>query len=319
MSIHLATPLAALAGLVGIVPVAVALIRERQAARLRRTLGVRDPSLGSRLARPLALGCAFALLGLAAAQPVLVRQRERLARTDAQLLVVLDNSRSMLASAGRRSEPRYRRAQAFAHRLRAAFPELPTGVAALNNRLLPYLFPTVDEEAYATVVGQSYGIQRPLPAVDSDPVATMFGELSQVASQAFFSDDARKRVIVVLSDAETRPFDARGTLAALRRAHTTPIVVRFWRPAERIPHENYRSTQPGELAKLRQAGWAGYSERDLGAVVRRVRATIGSGPEATTGFQRRQTSIAPALALGALAPLLLLVVPAVPVRRRRYA
>jgi hypothetical protein len=319
MSVEFATPLAALAGLVGLVPVAVALVRSRRADGLRRALGLDDPTLPSRLARPLALGCAFALLGLAAAQPVLVRQRERLARTDAQMLVVLDNSRSMLALAGRRSEPRYRRAQAFAFRLRAAFPQLPTGVAALNNRLLPYLFPTVDEQAYGSVVGQAYGIQKPPPSVDGDPVATVFGELTEVASQTFFGDRARRRVLVVLSDAETRPFGARAALEALRRAHTTPIVVRFWHRGERIPHESYRSTQPDELGRLRRAGWPAYSERELDAVVRRVRDAIGSGPEAEVGLRRRQTSIAPAIALAALAPLLLVLVPAGAFRRTRPA
>ena len=129
MSVEFATPLAALAGLVGLVPIAIAVVRSRQASGLRRVLGLPDPTAPTRFGRPLALGCAFALLGLAAAQPSLARQRERLVRTDAQLLVVLDNSRSMLASAGPRGLPRYRRAATFARELRTALPELPAGVA----------------------------------------------------------------------------------------------------------------------------------------------------------------------------------------------
>ena len=103
MSIEFATPLAALAGLVGLVPIAIAIVRSRQASGLRRMLGLPEPAAPARFARPLALACAFALLGLAAAQPSLARQRERLVRTDAELLVVLDNSRSMLAAAARGS------------------------------------------------------------------------------------------------------------------------------------------------------------------------------------------------------------------------
>ena len=178
---------------------------------------------------------------------------------------MLDNSRSMLASAGPRGLPRYRRAATFARELRTALPELPAGVAALNNRLLPYLFPTVDEQAYSSVVAHAYGIQKPPPAIDPDPVATTFSELDEVVTQTFFSPRSRKRVLVVLSDAETRPFEARGTLAALRRAHTTPIVVRFWHPHERIAHETYRSTQANELRKLRAAGWPAYTEGRLDA------------------------------------------------------
>jgi hypothetical protein len=319
MSIELATPLAALVGLAGLLPLAVALVRSRRAAGVRRMLGLSEPALPARLGRPLALGCAFALLGLAAAQPSLVQQRERLARTDAEMLVVLDNSRSMLASAGPRTGPRFRRAAVFAERLRAALPEVRTGVAALNNRLLPYLFPTVDEQAYASVVREAYGIEKPPPGIDSDPVTTVFGELSEVASQTFFSDAARRRVLVVLSDAETRPFDARGTLAVLRKTRTTPIVVRFWHADERIAHENYRPSHADEQARLRAAGWLVYPEDDLRAVVHRVSAVIGSGPVAKEGYHREATSIAPTLALAALAPLLLVLVPPGAFRRRRAA
>jgi hypothetical protein len=316
MSIEFATPLAALAGLVGLVPIAIAIVRSRQASGLRRMLGLPEPAAPARFVRPLALACAFALLGLAAAQPSLARQRERLVRTDAQLLVVLDNSRSMLAAAGPRGLPRYRRAATFARELRTALPELPAGVAALNNRLLPYLFPTVDEQAYSSVVARAYGIQEPPPAIDPDPVATTFSELDAVVTQTFFSSRAGKRVLVVLSDAETRPFDARGTLAALRRAHTTPIVVRFWHPHERIAHETYRATQPNQLRKLRAAGWPAYTEGRLDAVVGRVREAVGSGPTAQVGYRRRETSIAPAIAVAALAPLLLVLVPGGLLRRR---
>jgi hypothetical protein len=318
MTVVFATPAAAFAGLVGLVPVAVAIVRSKQARGLRRMLGLPEPTARARLARPLALSCAFALLGLAAAQPSVVQQRERLVRTDAELLVVLDNSRSMLASTGA-SAPRYRRAAAFARKLRVALLELPTGVASLNNRLLPYLFPTVDDQAYASVVAHAYGIQKPPPALDPNPLATAFDQLNEVTTQTFFSPPARKRVLVVLSDAETRPFDARGTLAALRRAHTTPIVVRFWHPGERIPHESYHSTQPRALERLRAAGWPAYAEGELRPVVRRITKTIAAGPLASVGYRRRETSIAPEIALAALAPLLLLIVPAGLLRRLRRA
>jgi hypothetical protein len=324
MSIHFATPLAALAALIGIVPIAVALVRGRQAGRLRRVLGLADPPAAARLARPLALGCAFALLGLAATQPSLVRQSERLVRTDAQMLVVLDNSRSMLASRHPDTPPRYRRAAVFAGEIHAAIPELPAGVASLNNRLLPYVFPTVDDQAYAAVVRHAYGIQKPPPAIDSDPVATAFATLTEVTTQRFFSGSARRRVLLVLSDAETRPFDAKRTLSDLRRSRTTPVLVRFWQPDERIfrpgrAPENYHSTQPDELDKLRSAGWPAYPEGELAAVVHRIRETIGSGPEASVGYRRRETTIAPAIVVAALAPLLLVVVPARMLRRRRRA
>jgi hypothetical protein len=139
----------------------------------------------------------------------------------------------------------------------------------------------------------------------------------------FFTPGVHKRVLVVLSDAETRSFEAQVVLRHLRRADTTPVVVRFWRPDERIfasgvTSGSYRSTEPDALARLRAAGWPAYGENDFGAVAGLVRRTIGSGPVARVGYQRKDTSIAPIVALAALAPLLLLVAPGgrlPPVRR----
>jgi hypothetical protein len=326
MTVGFATPLAALAALAGVLPVAVALVRGRQARRLRCELGLPEPAVGLRLGRPLALGCAFALLGLAAAQPSLASQHQRLVRTDAQMLVVLDTSRSMLASLHPATPARHQRAVAFARRLHAELPELAAGLASLNNRLLPYLFPTVDEQAYGVVLAQAYRVQRPAPAVDPHSRATTFDQLNQAASSRFFAPGAPKHVLVVLSDAETRPFDARQTLRVLRRAGTTPIVVRLWHPDERIfgsegSTESYHSTQANELGRLRAAGWPAYSEGELGAVVHRIREAIGPGPQKSVGYRRGETSIAPMIALAALAPLLLVVVPAgrLPSLRRRDA
>ena len=309
-----AHPAAALAALAGIVPIGLVLLRGRAAARVRAGLELPGPPLRARLVRPLALACVFVLLGLAAAQPSVRREHARAVRGDAQLLVVLDSSRSMLAAAPG-GVPRYRRALAFAHRLHAALPQLPAGIASLSNRLLPYLFPTVDGRAYDAVLDRAYGIQRPLPAVDLDRRVTRFDALGQASGHAFFSPQARRRIVVVLSDAETQPFDAAAVLRQLRRHGATPVVVRFWRADERILRadgtpEDYRAGQPGELRRLRAAGWSAYPEGSLGAVAGGIERMLGPGSTRRAGYLAQRTSIAPALALAALVPLLLVLLPA---------
>jgi hypothetical protein len=318
MTLTFAHPAAALLALVGLVPLAVSLLRARAAERARAGLGLPRSPLRARLVRPLALACGFALLGLAAAQPSIRHQQERMARTDAQLWVLLDNSRSMLA-ASTHGQPRYRRAAAFARRLHAALPELAVGIGSVSNRVLPYLFPTVDNRAFEAVLDRSYGVQRPPPALDTDRWVTTFEKLSEVAARRFFAPAVRKRLLVILSDAETRPFDAASVLRTLRGSHVTPIVVRFWRPNEQIAGDSYRATQPRELAALRASGWPAYPETDFDVVVKQARRTLGSGPVATVGYQRHDTSIAPIVALTALAPFLLVLAPAgrLPWPRRR--
>ncbi len=314
MSVTLAAPTAALASLIGLVPIAVALFRIRTDRRVQRELGLAQLPAAARLVRAAALACVFCLLGLAAAQPSIRLEHTRVARSDAEIVVVLDSSRSMLAAGGPNMPPRYLRAVAFAHRLRAALPDVPAGLSSLTNRVLPYLFPTSDTGAYDLVLDKAYGIERPPPALTADRWVTTFEPLTEVAVRRFFSPAAHKRVLIVLSDGETRDFDARGVLRALTHTGTTPIVVRFWHPYERIYSRSqvvgsYQATKPHALAALRAAGWPAYPEADFGAVVRRIRATIGSGPVTAVGYGRREVPLSAILALAALAPLLGLLAP----------
>lgn len=271
------------------------------------------------------LASAFGLLGLALAQPSLARRHAGSTRSDAQLLVVLDSSRSMLA-APPGGAPRYARAAAFARRLAGELPDVPAGVASLSNRLLPYLFPTPDTRAYDAVVAHAYAVQSPPPAPAVDPNVTSFDALAAAATHGFFASGARKRILVVLSDAETQPFDAGGVLRRLQRARVTPVLVRFWSADERIVRpdgtaEAYRPELPRELLVLRRAGWSAYPERRAGAAVDAIRQELGSGPTVAAGAAVEQVSLAPALALAALAPLLLALVPPalVPIGRRAPA
>ena len=186
------------------------------------------------------------------------------------------------------------------------------GLSSLTNRLLPYLFPTSDVRAYDLVLADAYGIQRPPPSLTIDHWVTVFDPLAEVTTRRFFSPAVHRRVLVVLSDVEAHQFDARALLARLERAGTTPVVVRFWRPGERIfqrGSESYRATQPDALAPLRQAGWPAFSETQLGAAVARIRDAVGTGPTAQVGYAQDETQLAPFLALAAFVPLLALVLP----------
>jgi hypothetical protein len=307
-----AQPLAALVALAGVAPFAVALLRLRTGRRVRRTLDLPEPPLRALLVRPLALACLFCLLGLAAARPTLRLQHERTARADVEVVVALDSSRSMLAAAAPGKPQRWQRAAAFARRLRSDLPGVPMGLSSLTNRVLPYLFPTSDPRTFELVLDNAYGIERPPPALTLDRWVTTFDPLTEMTTRSFFSPGVRRRVVVVLSDAEARPFDARAVLQRLERAGTTPVVVRFWHAGERIfrsGSESYRAAQPDALAGLRSAGWPVFSETQLDAAVRRIRAAVGSGPLVRVAYAEEDVQLAPLLALAAFVPLLALVLP----------
>jgi hypothetical protein len=130
VSIEILTPLGALLALGGLVPLLALRAGEGHARGVARTLGL--PEGPPPRAAVAAVAAVAVLLGLAATQPVLAMEHGGLVRTDAEVYVVLDTSRSMLASSDPEADNRFERAQAVALRLRSALDDVPVGVASLT-------------------------------------------------------------------------------------------------------------------------------------------------------------------------------------------
>jgi F420-0:gamma-glutamyl ligase len=125
---------------------------------------------------------------------------------------------------------------------------------------------------------------------------------------------AKRRVVVLLTDGESAPFNPGAVAASLRPAGL--VVVRFWRAGEAIAGEPaYRPDPTGEATLAALAAAAGgrvFGEGDIGAAGAAIRAKLGSGPTARVTTRRREeTALAPFVVLAALVPLGLFV------RRRR--
>jgi hypothetical protein len=254
--------------------------------------------------------CAF---GLAAAQPVLRRDDRRSARTDVQALVVVDVSRSMLASAGPGGATRLERARRAALELRAAVPEVPVGVAGLTDRVLPYLFPTLNASAFASTIRTAVQIESP-PPQQVARVVTSFDALAALGTQGFFPEGLERRVCVVLTDGESAPFA--GPPAGCRL-----VVVQLWSPQERIyrdgdPEPQYR---PDDAAPARAAQLGPVAREDeLGRARELLDAAVGDGPlRRLPGTTSSRVELAPYAALVGLALVLRHVLgrPAIPRRR----
>ena len=95
-----------------------------------------------------------------------------------------------------------------------------------------------------------------------------------------------------------------------------PVFVHVWSPDERVytngfPEPDYRPG-PGSGSELRRlaaaAGGASFDEGRLGAVTRKVRSYLGTGPTIVQSRTTNELSLAPYLVVLAGLPLVLLLV-----------
>lgn len=276
----------------------------RRNAGVARALGLEPAPAGDAWRSAAAAGAACALLGLAAAQPVLRTGESREVRTASEAIFVLDVSRSMAASASPSAPTRLERARAAALRLRHAVRDVPTGVAGLTDRVLPYAFPTADERVFAETLRGPVAIQSP-PPQEIAPVATSFAALPALARDGFFSRGAGRRTCVLLTDGESTPFTD-GVGATLRgRRGCRLLVVHVWGPGERVhrpdgtPEANYRPAADAR-AKAEQlavsARGRAFAEDELDAAAAALREAAVAGPSGRTVASEAGVALAPWLA-----------------------
>jgi hypothetical protein len=315
------TPAWALVALVVALPLAALLVATRRSERVARVLAL-DPPRRNALAIPVVALVGFAVLvGTAAAQPVLVDAGEAPTRDDAELLAVVDVSRSMLAAPAAGAPTRFDRARALARRVRAAVPEVPAGVVSISDRALPHLFPTPDPRAFATVLDRALAVGRPLPRIGGG-LATNIEPLVTVASRGYFTDGVSRRVALVLTDGEVLPVDAQLFREGFADAPPVDVVfVRLGRPDERVFRANGRAegyradarlgAQLDVLADAIGAPVVGEAEPER--VEQVVREAVGRGAVRTVRERRSTVALAPLVLVGSLVPLAVLV------RRRNRA
>lgn len=316
MSLDLLTPWGALLGIVVLVPAGTLFLVRRRARQVRGALGLVEPSAGGflvALASVLAFGT---LLSLAAAQPVIEQTRTVRVRTDAEALVVLDVSRSMLARDGAGGPMRIERAKMAATVLRSALSEVPVGIASLTDRVLPHLFPSADQRVFEMTLTHSLAIERPPPRSTLATSATRLESLASIRTQRYFSPSARKRLLLVLTDGETQPVSGPRLRSLFRRPPVIDVVfVRFWQEDERVftggaPEPEYRpdASSGAVLAGVAESvSGSVYSEAKVDAAARKARRLIGSGRVVARGEYGGRIALAPYLAAAALVPLALLL------------
>lgn len=300
-----------------VLPLAGAVFASRRADDVRRGLGVGPATGRARRLALIALVVAAVVLGLAAAQPILERSATRRVRADAEVFVVFDVSRSMLARQDPGSATRLQRAKEEAISLREDLGNVRVGIASLTDRVLPHLFPSPDENSFRATAEQSIGIERPPPRGVLSQNATSLAALTTLATRRFFSPTADHRLIVVFTDGETRPLNEVDVASRLRRPpQIDTVFVHVWGEDERVftrgvPEPEYEA-DPASRSALEQLAKATagkvYPEQDLAGAAQESRELLGEGSFVDQEERRERWPLAPFLVATAFLPLGLLLV-----------
>ena len=315
MGITFLSPLAGLVALAVLLPLVAFIVGERRVAAMRSVLQLHAPDGRRRLVPPAAAAAVVALLALAAAQPVRSERHAATVRSDAEVFVVVDSSKSMLAASGPQAPTRFDRARSAALELRSQLPELKVGLASLTDRLLPHLFPSHDAADFRATLEHAMGVDRPPPLRKGRGTTTSLQSLSALGGAGYFPDTVLRRVAVVLTDGESVPASSGAMLSQLAAGKVRLVFVQLWEPGERIytasgPDPAY-SEDEGARASLRTLGAAlgapVLSVRQAGSVASRVRELVGSGPRIEVPSHSTIRPLSPYVALAAILPLGLLL------------
>ncbi|HEV2590641.1 MAG TPA: hypothetical protein VGU02_01990 [Gaiellaceae bacterium] len=309
------TPSAALVVLAAALPVGALALSSRRVRLVREALRLPEPPRAAVASTVAALVAIIALLAASAAQPAIRTRTTAVVRVDAQAMFVIDISRSMLAALSPTGAARLVRAKREAIALRAAIADVPAGVAIMTDRVLPSLLPDPDIGVFDQTVEHAVTIEQP-PPENTDVVASSLGAVGAVGTQNYFVPRARRRLVVVLTDAETQPFDARAVARSLATGPGVSLVlVHVWQTGERVydngkPEVGYHEDRASGAAvdALATAGRGrAFGERQLAAAAAAERSAVGHGQTIREGRSEHTQTVAPYVALLALLPLLLVV------------
>jgi hypothetical protein len=314
MRVTFLSPEAALVGLAVAVPI-VALLLAESRARVARALLRLPPPLTRGWVFVAAIAAFAIFVSLGAAQPVLERERVRPVRSDAEVFFVLDTTRSMAAASLVDGETRFERARRKAADMRRSLRDLRVGIASLTDRVLPHLFPSSSMQSFQLTLEDTLGIERPASVQRGNALGSSLGSFTGVPAQRYFDDRALYHVLVIFTDAESRPFNPALLRAAYRRSKIRTVLVRIGSADERVyeggvPDVRYRP-QPNapQLAETFAEATSGeaFEEDEVGAAVRAVRAVVGPGERRAEARAVESTPLASYAFAAALAPLLFLL------------
>ena len=314
MRLTFLSPEAAVVGLAVGVPVVALVLAESRARIARAVLGLPAPlARGWPYVAAIAAFAAFVSIG--AAQPVLERERARSVRSDAEAFFVFDTTRSMQASSSEGSDTRFERAKRLGKEMRSQLPDLRVGVASVTDRVLAHLFPTANYRSFQLTLDKAIGIERPASVQRGNALGSSLEAFTGLPKQGFFARGTRHRLLVVFTDAESRPFNRAFLADSFRTSRIETIVVRIGSDRERVyedgaPDPRYVPEEgAAEAAEIfaEATGGAAFDENELGKAIETARKGTGKGGPRTESRELEPTPLASYAFAAAFVPLAFLL------------
>jgi hypothetical protein len=294
-----------------VIPLTALWLAQRRIEQLRRLFSLAPTHRRELMGVVAALALLPVLLGVAAAQPVVIRHQSLGVRADVQAFFVFDTSLSMSAREGKDGPTRLERAKHDADQVIPELGDIPIGLATMTDRVLPDLMPTPNLAVILRTLHQSVGIDRPPPSQVYNGRATTFQALFPIPNANFYSPGVTHRILVVFTDGEDAPLRSSVDLDLARAMTVHPLFVHVWAPTDRIYRHgrvsrNYRP-EPTSGTVLRRFPAAArgqvFEENDLHALVQAIRDEAGSSPARTTVVGYARVALAPWFVLAGVIPL----------------
>ena len=305
------TPLDALFVLAAAVPLAALWLAQARIRHVRRLFSLTAPRRREIVVVIAALALLPALMGVAAAQPVVVRHHSLGERLDVQAFFVFDTSLSMSARGTLGAPSRLVRAKREAEQVIPKLGDIPVGLASMTDRVLPVLMPTPNLALALRTLHQSVGIDRPPPSQLYQGRATTFQALLPLGSSNLYSPGVRHQILVVFTDGEDAPLRSPIGFELARSMTVHPLFVHVWAPTEHVyvhgrvdPRYRPDPTSDSVLHRFASAAQGQvFEENDLSSLVRTIREEAGSSPVRTSVIGYARVALAPWFVLAGVVPL----------------
>jgi hypothetical protein len=305
------TPIDALFAFAAAVPLAALWLAQTRMEHIRRLFSLTTPRRRELAGVVAALALLPVLMGVAAAQPVVVRHHLLGQRQDTQAFFVFDTSQSMNARTGPHGPTRLARAKQEAEEVARKLGDIPVGLAAMTDRVLPVLMPTPNFGLLRRTLNESVGINRPPPGQIYHGRATTFSALYPIGNSHFYSPGVGHEILVVFTDGEAAPIRTSIGYDLARAMSVRPLFVQVWAPTERIyvhgrVNSRYKPdpTSPSALSRFATAAHGRvFGENDLHALTETIRADAGSSPVKTSVVGFARVALAPWFVLAGVIPL----------------